>query len=150
MGRILNATDPVSDLESCHKHAGCFACCPEHPFGLKLSFERVADVGVRAELVLSELFQGYRGFAHGGIIATMLDAAMTHCLLQHGIPALTASLETRYKHPLLVNETFSLEASIVREHSPLYELQAKIIQCSQLVATAKGRFMLSDKIVTQI
>ena len=55
----------------------CFACGPANPDGLKLKFSYSPDRHfVKSILHLDKRFQGATGFAHGGIIATLLDEAM--------------------------------------------------------------------------
>lgn len=46
--------------------------------------------------------EGYQALVHGGAIAALIDAAMTHCLFGHEIMAVTAELKIRYRRPLAI------------------------------------------------
>lgn len=45
----------------------CFGCGQENPIGLKLRFRREGDK-VEAEFIPSDLYEGYLGYLHGGIM----------------------------------------------------------------------------------
>jgi uncharacterized protein (TIGR00369 family) len=55
----------------------CFACGVQNPIGLKLKFYQTAPDEVTAELTPSKEYQGYDGILHGGVIATILDEAVS-------------------------------------------------------------------------
>lgn len=44
--------------------------------------------------------EGFRGIVHGGVIATVLDEAMSKAVLFSGRSALTAELRIRYRRPV--------------------------------------------------
>ena len=50
----------------------CFVCGKDNPIGLKLRFDWDGKTA-RAEFTPTELYQGWQGVVHGGIIAVMLD-----------------------------------------------------------------------------
>jgi acyl-coenzyme A thioesterase PaaI-like protein len=75
----------------------CFACGPLSPDGLHLQFEPDGQQSVRAEIVLPERFQGWRGTAHGGIVMMLLDEAMAHACGRIGERGVTASMELRFR-----------------------------------------------------
>lgn len=81
----------------------CFACGQRNPVGLKLDFQFISQQFV-AKTVISENYQSYQGIVHGGIITTMLDEAMGGYLFKKGEPAVTGSLEVRYRKPTPVGE----------------------------------------------
>ena len=53
----------------------CFACGTENDFGLHLQFKDDTD-GCSRDVSIPPHFQSYKGVVHGGIVATLLDAAM--------------------------------------------------------------------------
>ena len=55
----------------------CFACGKDNPVGLKLKIVKDGDEA-RGEFIVSEFYQGWRGYVHGGIIFTILDEAMAY------------------------------------------------------------------------
>lgn len=126
-------------------HPDCVVCGLQNPIGLKLDFE-IDGEAVVIEWRLSELFQGYPGIAHGGVIATLLDAAMTHCLFARGVKAVTGDLRIRYRKPVPVGRTVAVRASVKDESPPLYVLVAELKQDGETLVTAEARFMQIDEV----
>jgi uncharacterized protein (TIGR00369 family) len=99
------------------------------------------DGGVHATLPADLRLQGYDGLVHGGVIAALLDAAMTHCLFHAGIRALTAELHVRYLAPVAIDSTMEISASITASRSRLHELQAEISVGGEVAARGGGKFL---------
>ena len=68
---------------SLQSHAHCVVCSDgsTNPHSLQLSFKQIAENEVAADYQVDKKHQGYTDLLHGGIASTLLDAAMTHCLL---------------------------------------------------------------------
>lgn len=130
--------DSVTDL-----HRNCFAC-GQGEDSLGLTFEHVDVSTVSAEWFCEEKYQSYPGIVHGGIIATILDSAMTNCLLMKGIQAVTADMHVDYRKPLRVGNRVRVKATLVRARSPLFKLSAEVVQNGVVCATAEAKFMRSD------
>jgi acyl-coenzyme A thioesterase PaaI-like protein len=81
----------------------CFGCGVENPHGLKLSFDVVQDAagGITATslFTLTRLHEGPPGHIHGGIIATLLDEAMSKLNRPLNVLAMTRSLTVDYLRP---------------------------------------------------
>lgn len=129
--------------ETASLHHDCFACGPGSG-GLGLAFDRDGPDTVRAEWFCDERYQGYPGIVHGGIIATILDSAMTNCLLAKGISAVTAKMQVDYAEPLRVGSTVMVRASLTRSRPPLFALEAEVIRDEAVCARAAARFMRRD------
>ena len=87
-------------------------------------------------------FEGYSGMVHGGIIATLLDSAMSHCLFKKGIMALTGRLSIRYSCPIRVGTVVKLEARIMKRLHKVFFLQAKAFVEEKRAACAEASYML--------
>ncbi len=124
-------------------HRGCFACGLAEG-GLGLVFDGDGLGGVRAEWFCEERYQSYPGIVHGGIIATVLDAAMTNCLLSKGIAAVTANMQVEYRGPVRVRSVATLRASLTRSRPPLFVLRAEVAQNGIVCASATAKFMRAD------
>lgn len=122
-------------------HSNCVVCNPANRRSLCLEFTASDDGGVQARFDCHESFEGYAGMLHGGVIASLLDGAMTNCMFAHGIPAITAELTVRFRHPVLVSHVAVVRAWIERSSPPLHLLKAEVLQDGQLKATALGKFM---------
>ncbi len=85
--------------------------------------------------------QGYPRIMHGGIVSLLLDAAMTHCLFDHGAAGVTARMEIKFRHPVSVDLPVRIRARLLRSSPPTHQLWAEIRQGDQIKATAAGLFV---------
>ena len=81
----------------------CFGCGGANVGGMKLTFEQ-DNVGrkIIGRFVLGDRYQGGAGFAHGGIIAVLLDEVMGKVCRFREVRAVTAELTVEYLKPLSV------------------------------------------------
>lgn len=125
-------------------HSRCFACGSENPDGLNLRFIQSDDGSVTATFTVPECYQGYPGVVQGGIVATVLDSAMTNCLFSLGVEAMTASLEMRFRAPVQTDVPLTVVASITEHRGRVYDTQARITQGGTLKVTASARFVVNN------
>lgn len=116
-------------------------CGDHNPLSLRLDFRPDAEGGVRADLRGGARMQGYDGILHGGVVAALLDAAMTHCLFHHGVAGLTAELRVRYLKPVPCDATLEARAWLDRARPPLYRLGAELTRDGQVLARAEASFL---------
>lgn len=128
---------PVRDRE----HRDCCVCGDRNPNSLGVSFSEDEDGGVSAEFRADPALQGYRGILHGGVIATLLDAAMTHCLFRHGVRGLTGDFRVRYRSSVACGERCVVSARLERARHPVYRLSAEFRCGERLNAEAVASFM---------
>jgi acyl-coenzyme A thioesterase PaaI-like protein len=104
-----------------------------------LEFAVHDDGSVTAAFLGHPALEGFEGFLHGGMIASLLDGAMTNCLFAHGHVAMTAELKVRYRKPVVIGEEMLLRAWITRSQPPLHLLEAELKQdgCTKAIASAK-------------
>ena len=110
-----------------------------------LSFVQLPDGSVTAEYACHPRYQGYPDRLHGGIVALLLDAAMTHCLFARGLQGVTARLSIRYSHPVDLEVPATVRAAVERSRGLLRDLEASISQGGQIRATASGCFLLQEE-----
>ena len=128
-------------------HRQCFACGPANADGLGLHFEAAGVDGVVAHCAIGEKFQGYDGVVQGGIVALLLDSAMTNCLFRLGIKAMTARLNVRFRSPVQTRVPLAVTARLLQREPParrrklVYTLSAAIEQDGKERATANGTFV---------
>ena len=108
--------------------------------GLGLRFDPQPDGSVEGVFDCAPVYQGYQDRLHGGVVATLADAAMTHCLFARGIAAFTAKLEITFRHPVRVGREARVRAWLECETGVLYELRAELRQAGRVCATAHGLF----------
>ena len=124
-----------------HCHPACIVCGTQNKGSMRLAFEDWEDGGVKATFACDAGYQGYPGRLHGGVIAMLLDAAMTHCLFARQIRAVTARLSIRYRLPVELGKKATVQARITRETRPLFGLYAEIVQAGQIRAAAEAKFL---------
>ncbi len=124
-------------------HLGCVACgeSAHNPNSLQLQFHSLGSDQVEACFTAEAKWQGYHGQVHGGIISTLLDAAMTHCLFLQGIEAMTAQLEVRFLHPVPLGQPLTIRARVVEQRKRLYRLRAELLGQQAMLAKASASFM---------
>lgn len=122
-------------------HPFCFACGGSNPMGLALRPKINADGSVTASFLGHPALEGYSGSLHGGVIATLLDGVMTHCLFARGVLGMTVELCVRYHVPITAAEPISAHAWIEGSRRQVYQLRAELLQNSEVKATATAKFM---------
>jgi len=120
-------------------HRNCFACGSNNGMGLGLKFNKEEDGSVFGEFLADPKFESYSGIVHGGIIATLLDSAMTHCLFVKGIPAVTGRLSIKYSLPIRTGSIVRLEAKMVNTSRNIFILEGKALVNGKKVASAVAK-----------
>lgn len=115
-------------------HVNCMVCGRYDSLGLRF---RAKGSCVEALFQADPKWQGYQGVLHGGMISTLLDAAMTHCLFDHGIEAMTADLKIRFLKPAPCTKFLLLRAHLLSERHHLYQLSAELICAGELLTSQK-------------
>jgi acyl-coenzyme A thioesterase PaaI-like protein len=123
------------------EHPHCFACSDPAEGGLGLRFHVGADGRVGASWECPVGGESYPGIVHGGLVATLLDAAMVHALFARGIVGWTGDLRVRYRSSVLIGRPVTVHAWMVQAFGPLYRLEAELRQGASCCAEAKARFM---------
>lgn len=122
-------------------HDHCLLCGRFHPHSWNLQFTANAEGEVSTRFVAGKDLQGYDDLVHGGVICSLLDAAMTHCLFHQSIQAVTGDLRVRFLQPVACETLLELRARLLFACPPLYQLQAELRCDGQLMARAEGKFM---------
>jgi uncharacterized protein (TIGR00369 family) len=128
-------------LSAQNDHSKCLFCGSLNPRSLNLSFHTDGNGGVRTKFKADNELQGYDDILHGGVIASLLDAAMTHCLFHHGVQAVTADLHVRFVKPVSCNVYLEIRASLLSFNPPLYRLRGEILLDKHVMAWAAAKFI---------
>jgi acyl-coenzyme A thioesterase PaaI-like protein len=62
-----------------------------------------------------EVWEGFRGMIHGGIVSTVLDEAMSKAVAATGICALTCDLRVRLRQRIEVGEELRIRGWVVEK-----------------------------------
>lgn len=124
----------------------CFGCGHDNPQGMRLKFS--LDEESRQAIChfkLSRKYTGPPGYAHGGIIATILDEAMGKVNKFRNVLALTGSMEIKYLRPVPLGQSLTVTSSEQsvdgRRHTNMAEISnAK----GEVLARSTGMFIAID------
>ena len=122
----------------------CFGCGGDNTGGMKLTFEQDnANRRIVGRFVLGERYQGGAGFAHGGIIALLLDEAMGKVCRFREVRAVTAELSVEYLKPVAVNKEIVVEGRETEMNGRNLFMTGEIRnENGDVLARGKGRFVV--------
>lgn len=137
---------PSATLDERANH--CFGCGPANPRGLQLVFTIAAEgqLVATARVRLNGFYEGPPGYVHGGIIATLLDEAMSKLNRPLNVLAVTRHMEIDYLHPVPLERDLILTGRhLHREGRKLFH-QAEISSLDGTVlARGKAVFIEVDQ-----
>lgn len=122
----------------------CFGCGGANGVGMKLAFDLLVDERrTRGKFVLGSRYGGGAGFAHGGIIAVLLDEAMGKISKLTEERAVTAELSIEYKKPVTLHDEIVVEGWQESETGRNRFRVAEIRDAAgNLLARGRGRFVV--------
>jgi uncharacterized protein (TIGR00369 family) len=124
----------------------CFACGADNREGLRLKFA-LDGAGKRfvSRFRLPRRFVGPPGHAHGGIIATILDEAMTKLNRLSNILAVTAEMQVQYLKPVPLRAALTVEGWELRVRGREHLRVAEITnEAGEVLARGRGKFVEVD------
>lgn len=123
----------------------CFGCSSKNPIGLKINFTVKGDA-VFGEFTSHKYHMGPPDAVHGGIIATLIDEAISYfarTVIKHNIRTIKEEIVFRNQSP--IGETIYVEASLKEEKSRLLILSAKVYSKDDIIAEATGMLYKAKK-----
>jgi len=125
----------------------CFGCGAANPAGMKLAFELDFESRrTRGSFVIGPNYAGGGGFAHGGIIAVVLDEAMGKLSRLTDEKAVTAEMAIEYKRPIAIDQRILVQGWQEEEKGRNRFRVAEIYdQQGNLLARGKGRFVVVNQ-----
>ena len=133
----------------------CFGCGPANPQGLHLIFttdaSNPAAITATADVNLTRLHEGPPGYIHGGIVAALLDEAMSKLNRPLNVLAMTRHMEIDYLRPAPLHRSLVLEGRhLRREGRKLFHLAELRLPEGAVLARAHGLFIaLDEKLLAQ-
>lgn len=124
--------------------SGCFGCGQDNPIGLKLKFMEEGDE-FWAEYMPREVYQGYPGILHGGIISTLLDEVMVNQMLYRGISTVTVELNVRFKKPVPIGRKLRVTSRIRNESRLVFEMESRLEVDGEVHAEGRAKLMKPKK-----
>ena len=122
----------------------CFGCGGDNAGGMKLTFEQDnVNRKIVGRFVLGDRYQGGGGFAHGGIIATLLDEAMGKVCRFREVRAVTAELTVEYLKPINVQSEIVVEGCETEQKGRNLFMTGEIRNgVGEVLARGRGRFVV--------
>lgn len=122
----------------------CFGCGGDNAGGMKLTFEQDnVNHRIVGRFVLGERYQGGAGFAHGGIIAVLLDEAMGKVCRFRDVRAVTAELTVEYLKPVDVHKEIVVEGHELEQKGRNLFMAGEIrSQDGVVLARGRARFVV--------
>ena len=129
----------------------CFVCGKGNPHGLQLDFF-VEENRVTTTFVPRLEHQGWPGFVHGGIIATVLDETIGRAGFLVDAWAMTGRLEIRYRQPAPIDQPISFVGTIVKDRGRAMEMEGFAqLPDGTVIAEGRGLYMrVSDELRSQL
>lgn len=139
--RLLSAASPgMSELTN---DGYCFGCGPQNPIGLGLTFDWNGEE-YTSVWTPQRQHQGWADRVHGGLLALVLDEALSRAALEtHGLHWVTAALTTRLYAPAAIGEPLRVSAWIVSARPRLIVCAGEVrtASSSQLIASGTAKMM---------
>jgi uncharacterized protein (TIGR00369 family) len=124
----------------------CFGCGPANPDGLQLKFALSQDgKSYVCAFSLAGRFVGPPGHAHGGIIATILDEAMSKANKLKAKVALTRRLQIEYLRPVPLGQPVIAQGQVSRMKGRILYNSAELRNAAgEVLARGRGTFLAVD------
>ncbi|MEO8737753.1 MAG: PaaI family thioesterase [Edaphobacter sp.] len=128
----------------------CFGCGPANPQGLHLTFAidttNPEAPTATTHVQLTNLHEGPPGYIHGGIVATLLDEAMSKLNRPLNVLAMTRHMEIDYLRPAPLHQSLILISRHLRREGRKLFHQAELQHPNGTVlARGKGLFIIIDE-----
>jgi acyl-coenzyme A thioesterase PaaI-like protein len=122
----------------------CFGCGLSNAAGLQIRFYNDGYGACKAVTQLDERHQGFPGMAHGGVIATILDEALSRTGMTEDFRRLlfTARLELRYKKPVPLHTIITVRARLEKDRGMVvYAVGEILLPGGEIAAEANAVLM---------
>jgi uncharacterized protein (TIGR00369 family) len=122
----------------------CFACGKDNPDGMRLKFAFDRDQKhFVCSFCLGKRYTGPPGYCHGGIIATILDDAMSKLSRLHDVVAATSRMTVEYVRPVPLHKALRVESREVGKRGRRLTRVAEIVDDKGTVlARSRGIFVI--------
>jgi uncharacterized protein (TIGR00369 family) len=116
----------------------CFICGKDNPIGFKAEFtidseRRRAETQVR----IPEVYQGWQGITHGGIISALLDEICAQACMGSGLMVVTSEIKIRYRAPIPTGSLVTVIGEVVGERRKLVDVKGRLELDGKVMAEAE-------------
>ena len=122
----------------------CFACGKDNPDGMRLTFS--LDLHRKrfvCDFRLGKRYTGPPGYCHGGIIATILDDAMSKLSKLREVVAATSRMTVEYLRPVPLHKPLRVESRDLGKRGRRLTRVAEIVdENGTVLARSRGVFVI--------
>jgi uncharacterized protein (TIGR00369 family) len=135
LDKVRRATvEPWSaDLGRC---LACMARAEGCRFGL--TTERVVEGELTAEVMLGTEHEGGPDVAHGGVVSAILDEALGHAVMSHGVLVVTSMRTIDFLKPVPIGVPLAARARIVSQEGRRWKVEGEIVVAGSNGSLARG------------
>ncbi|MDX6471041.1 MAG: hypothetical protein QOF75_2844 [Gaiellaceae bacterium] len=131
----------ADDVIPPHHDPACWGC-GSAPGGIGLpSPTAQGATEYDAFFTLDERHQGGPGFAHGGMVAAVLDEACGLLATWFRFPTVTARIFVRYRKPVEINMELLVRARLESERGRRLRIRGEIVDGDDVLAEARAAFI---------
>ncbi len=122
----------------------CYVCGQANHRGLQVKFERDGEHGSRALYTARAEHDGWPGLLHGGITFALMDEAVAWAAFFQKLRAVTARVETNFKHPIPTGTPLVVRGWTVNRKRRLVTARAelRVVDTSDLMADLEATMFL--------
>ncbi len=122
----------------------CFGCGQNNPIGMKLRFVKDGKI-IHAEFTPHKMHQGWPGMLHGGILACLLDEAMSNIAYATGNTTMTATINIRWRQPVKVEVPLVVTAWVTRHRKKIIETSGKVtLKDGTIIAESTAKQFIAE------
>jgi uncharacterized protein (TIGR00369 family) len=128
-------------MQKIPRYRQCFVCGRDNAAGLDVQFFRL-EGKIVCDWVPHEKHLGYRDRIHGGIVATILDEAMSWApTAAFGRMCYSIELAVKYRQAVPASETLRVEAEVEEQKPRLARTRGRILNAAgEVCAEATGTY----------
>jgi uncharacterized protein (TIGR00369 family) len=116
----------------------CFICGKDNPIGFKAKFTRDPDRRrAETQVRIDEVFQGWQGITHGGIISALLDEICAQACMGCGLMVVTSEIKLRYRSPVPTGSVVTVIGEVVGERRRLVDVKGWLELDGKVMAEAE-------------
>ncbi|MFC1910734.1 PaaI family thioesterase [Chloroflexota bacterium] len=116
---------PELDLVKIKENRMCFGCGKDNPLSMKLDPYLEGEIA-EAKCTPNEFHQGWSGYAHGGVLMTILDEIISYLCYYSNFYVVTAKIDFRIRSMAKIGEPLIAMARILKLSKRLPGIQADL------------------------
>ena len=121
----------------------CVVCGKKNSYGLQIKYELIEDGKISGKWVPELKHEGINGIIHGGLLATVIDEAMSRAIIAMNIHALTVELNVRFHHYVVAGEEVNILGWVVSKNKRKICTEGILLrENGEKILQANGTFLI--------